>query len=147
MAAAHDTSHLFFFTGITSNKAGVAADKKLVADFVYERSKSSQYTQHQLELDAKRQARNAAMADELRSAEARMSESERAAEVRRVAAILDSMEAQRNLARTFCVVDMDMFYAAVEIRDQPHLAKKPVAIGGIGMISRRSFRYARVHCR
>lgn len=27
-----------------------------------------------------------------------------------------------------------MFYAAVEIRDQPHLATKPLAIGGLGMI-------------
>ena len=27
-------------------------------------------------------------------------------------------------------IDMDCFYAAVEIREQPHLAKKPVAVGG-----------------
>lgn len=28
-------------------------------------------------------------------------------------------------------VDMDCFYAAIEIRDQPHLVNKPVAIGGL----------------
>ena len=32
------------------------------------------------------------------------------------------------------VVDFDMFYAAVEIRDRPELKDKPVAVGGIGMI-------------
>ena len=35
-------------------------------------------------------------------------------------------------AGTCCaVVDFDMFYAAVEIRDRPELKDKPVAVGGI----------------
>jgi DNA polymerase kappa len=36
---------------------------------------------------------------------------------------------ERNLARTWFHVDMDMFYAACEIRDRPELADKPVAVG------------------
>lgn len=31
-------------------------------------------------------------------------------------------------------VDLDMFYAACEIKDLPHLRKKPVAVGDNTMI-------------
>jgi DNA polymerase kappa len=34
---------------------------------------------------------------------------------------------------------MDQFFAAVEIRDRPELADKPVAVGGIGMISTANY--------
>ncbi len=34
---------------------------------------------------------------------------------------------------------MDMFYAAVEIRDRPELAGKPVAVGGNAMISTSNY--------
>ena len=129
-----EKSHLFNFTGISANKAGMGADRKLVADFVYEKSKNSQYTQHQLELDAKQHTRAEAVACELRTAEKRMSESEMLAEKRKAESELEALEKHRDLTRTHCVVDMDMFYAAVEIRDQPDLASKPVAIGGLGMI-------------
>lgn len=36
------------------------------------------------------------------------------------------MQAKRRIIH----IDMDCFYAAVEIREQPHLASKPVAVGG-----------------
>lgn len=39
-------------------------------------------------------------------------------------------EAQRDVSTIKVVVDMDMFFAAVAIRDRPHLKDKPVAIGG-----------------
>lgn len=36
-------------------------------------------------------------------------------------------------------IDMDMFYAAVEIRDNPDLEDKPVAIGSYSMISTANY--------
>ena len=37
-------------------------------------------------------------------------------------------------------VDMDMFYAAVEMRDQPELVDKPMAVGGMGMLSTSNYK-------
>ncbi|KAJ8602248.1 hypothetical protein CTAYLR_003626 [Chrysophaeum taylorii] len=77
-----------------------------------------------------------------------------AAEARRKVATLDA--AQRSVAahhvrqnearleasrssRWCAVIDFDMFFAAVEIRDRPELREKPVAVGGLGMISTANY--------
>lgn len=41
---------------------------------------------------------------------------------------------KRETRRTWMHLDLDMFYAAVEIRDNPSLRKKPVAVGDNTMI-------------
>ena len=45
----------------------------------------------------------------------------------------------RFLSRTWIHIDMDMYYAAVEIRDRPELAKIPLAIGSDSMISTANY--------
>merc|ERR1712232_860548 len=124
----NDKSHLFVFTGVTANKAGMGADKALVAKFVYERCKTSKYTQRQEDLDRKQQARAEAMSAELRLLNERLTASEHEAEENRARDVLEALESKRDLSRTYCVVDMDMFYAAVEILGRPELAEKPVAV-------------------
>jgi DNA polymerase kappa len=52
---------------------------------------------------------------------------------------LVEIENTRELDRTWTHIDMDMFYAAVEIRDNPSLADKPVAVGGDMMISTANY--------
>ena len=39
------------------------------------------------------------------------------------------LERRRRLDRVHAVIDFDMFYAAVELRDRPALRAKPVAVG------------------
>jgi DNA polymerase kappa len=45
----------------------------------------------------------------------------------------------RELDRTWMHVDMDMFYAACEIRDRPDLVDKPVAVGDYSMIQTTNY--------
>ena len=52
---------------------------------------------------------------------------------------LEDLEKTRDLKRTWVHVDMDMFFVACEIRDRPELKDKPVAVGGIGMLSTANY--------
>lgn len=46
---------------------------------------------------------------------------------------------KRDVRRTWMHVDLDMFYAACEIRDNPKLAKKPLAVGDNAMIQTTNY--------
>ena len=48
-------------------------------------------------------------------------------------------ERKHDVSQTYAVVVMDMFFAAVEIRDNPELKDKPVAVGGMSMISTTNY--------
>jgi DNA polymerase kappa len=48
-------------------------------------------------------------------------------------------EKERELSRTWVHIDMDMFYAACEIRDRPDLEYKPVAVGDYSMIQTTNY--------
>lgn len=44
------------------------------------------------------------------------------------------LERSRDLSRVIVHVDMDAFYAAVEMRDCPDLKEKPMAVGSTSML-------------
>lgn len=44
------------------------------------------------------------------------------------------LEESRDLTRGIVHVDMDAFYAAVEMRDCPELKDKPMAVGSMSML-------------
>jgi len=46
---------------------------------------------------------------------------------------------KRDTSKLWMHLDMDMFYAAVEIRDNPSLADKPVAVGDKSMVSTSNY--------
>ena len=46
---------------------------------------------------------------------------------------------ERSFKRTWIHVDMDMFYAAVEIKDNPFFADKPLVVGEKGMVSTSNY--------
>ncbi|XP_037087770.1 DNA polymerase kappa-like [Pollicipes pollicipes] len=49
------------------------------------------------------------------------------------------LELKRDLSRFIVHVDMDAFYAAVEMRDRPELRDVPMAVGGTGMLSTSNY--------
>ncbi len=53
--------------------------------------------------------------------------------------MIDEYSDKRETRRTWMHVDLDMFYAAVEIRDNPSLATKPVAVGDNAMIQTTNY--------
>lgn len=53
--------------------------------------------------------------------------------------ILDELEKQRVFNRIIVHFDLDMFFAAVEIRDNPELKDQPVAVGGDSMVSTSNY--------
>lgn len=50
--------------------------------------------------------------------------------------MISAIEKTRDLSRVIVHVDMDAFYAAVEMRDNPSLKDQPMAVGSLGMMVR-----------
>mmetsp|Transcript_20594 Transcript_20594/g.35006 ORF Transcript_20594/g.35006 Transcript_20594/m.35006 type:complete len:830 (-) Transcript_20594:44-2533(-) len=126
--------HLYVYSG--ANKAGMqAVDKEKQAQIIYELSKDSAFFKRAARLDEetdrKTQAMKLVVAEVKGSLEKKM--------CNEVLQRSIDLERTRNFDRICCVLDMDMFYAAVEIRDQPHLRDKPVAVGGMSMISTSNY--------
>ena len=48
--------------------------------------------------------------------------------------LLEEFERYRDLSHTIVHIDMDAFYAAVAMRDDPSLKNKPMAVGGTAML-------------
>lgn len=138
----NDFAHLFVFA---NEKAGMQhVDTGHVNQVIYEASKNSSHFREAQRRDAKTQAEVQRMrarlavtsAGDLRPVRQRVAAAVAALERRRVAA--REGPAARGV-RIHVVVDMDMFFAAVEMRDDPSLIGKPMAVGGMSMISTANY--------
>jgi DNA polymerase kappa len=127
-------SNLFVFSG--GNKAGMQEmDKEKQAKVIYEMSKDSAYFKRAMKLDEEATARAKKLQVSFDQVKGSLAI--------RLQSIVNQkyleLEKRRSFERICCVLDMDMFFAAVEIRDQPHLKDLPVAVGGMGMISTSNY--------
>jgi DNA polymerase kappa len=132
-AEAAATSAMFVFTADKAGMKGV--DKQHVQAVVHKMSKDSSFYQKSLRDNEKVEQRVAAMRDNISClTDGHLARLQQQADDR-----VRQMEATRGLTRTIVVVDMDMFFAAVEMRDNPKLRDVPLAVGGLNMISTTNY--------
>ncbi|GMF52563.1 unnamed protein product [Phytophthora fragariaefolia] len=132
-AEAAATSAMFVFTADKAGMKGV--DKQHVQEVVHKMSKDSSFYQKSLRDNEKVEQRVAAMRGKL----ACLTGGQQLRLQQEADARVAQMEAARDLSKIVVVVDMDMFYAAVEMRDNPKLRDVPLAVGGMNMISTTNY--------
>lgn len=105
-------------------------DREKVQKVVYEMSKGSRHFENEKRKEALVQQRVHHM-----QAQADLLTNDELANYEKVAdAKITELEEKRDLSRTWMHVDLDAFYAAVETLENPSLAGKAVAVGGMSMI-------------
>uniref|UniRef100_A0AAV1VKU8 DNA polymerase kappa n=1 Tax=Peronospora matthiolae TaxID=2874970 RepID=A0AAV1VKU8_9STRA len=124
---------MFVFTAEKAGMKGV--DKQHVQEVVHKLSKDSSFYQKSLRDNGKVQQRVVAMREKL----SRLSSAQLVRLTQETDVRVAQMEASRDLSHIIVVVDMDMFYAAVEMRDKPELRDVPLAVGGLNMISTANY--------
>ncbi|KAL7227412.1 hypothetical protein ACSBR1_022288 [Camellia fascicularis] len=125
-----------YHTVYTNAKAGMeGVDKEKVQRIVYEMSKGSKY----FENEERKEAFIKQKIENMRAQCAKLT----ATEISHYQKVADKrileLEATRDLTRIWLHVDMDAFYAAVETLSNPSLKGKPMAVGGMSMISTANY--------
>ncbi|KAF6260719.1 hypothetical protein COO60DRAFT_856036 [Scenedesmus sp. NREL 46B-D3] len=135
-AASQQPSWQQYSSVFTASKAGMQnVDKEKVKRVVFEMSKDSAHFKNEQRKQAQVDARIA----QLKAKAASISQAELAAHQKAADAKLAQLEAGRDLSRTWLHADMDAFYASVEELDRPDLKSKPMAVGGMGMITTANY--------
>ncbi|WCJ17970.1 DNA polymerase kappa [Euphorbia peplus] len=125
-----------YHTVFTNAKAGMeGVDKEKVQRIVYEMSKGSKYFENEEKKEAYMRQKIETMRAKCANLTATdISHYHTVSEKR----ILE-LESTRDLSRIWLHVDMDAFYAAVETLSDPSLKGKPMAVGGMSMISTANY--------
>ena len=121
---------------LNDHKAGmVGLDKEKINQIIFEASKGSRYYENELKKEkqvSERIAKQTACLEKL-------TQQQRRDALEATNLIVKELEQTRDLSRTFVHIDMDAFYAAVEILDNPELRDKPMAVGSNAMLSTSNY--------
>ncbi|XP_037291248.2 DNA polymerase kappa-like isoform X1 [Rhipicephalus microplus] len=121
---------------LNASKAGLQGiDKDHVNKVIQEASKGTPYYEHQQKRQKRINVKIEAMLAELKT----LSLAQLQASQHQMDIIVEKMECTRDLNRVIVHVDMDAFYAAVEMLDNPSLRDKPMAVGSMGMLSTSNY--------
>ena len=117
--------------GLNSHKAGMEGlDSDKINQIILEASKGSKYYQNEVLKDQEISRKVHHMLDSLK----RLMTAEKAAAMKIVDKEVEALEVSRDFSRIIVHVDMDAFYAAVEMRDNPALKDSPMAVGSNSML-------------
>ena len=117
--------------GLNDHKAGMEGlDKAKINQIILEASRGSKYYENELKKEKQVSKRIESMLKELSS----VTPAQRAAALKAADKELEALEARRDLGHIVVHIDMDAFYASVEMRDDPRLRDVPMAVGGNAML-------------
>lgn len=121
---------------LNDHKAGmVGLDKEKINQIILEASKGSRFYENELKKEKQVSERITKQTACLKKITAQ----QRQEALQTVDLIVKELDDTRDLTRTFVHIDMDAFYAAVEILDNPELRDKPMAVGSNAMLSTSNY--------
>nr|XP_053768492.1 DNA polymerase kappa isoform X3 [Desmodus rotundus] len=122
--------------GLNDNKAGMEGlDKEKINKIIMEATKGSRFYENELK---KEKQVNQRIKNMLQQKAQITSQQLRKAQLQ-VDRCAMELEQSRDLTNTIVHIDMDAFYAAVEMRDNPELKDKPIAVGSSSMLSTSNY--------
>ena len=112
-------------------KAGMQGlDKTKVNQIILEASKGSKFHDNELRKDEQVTRRIETMMERL----SKVTDAQKVTALKIADRQIELLERTRDLSHVIVHVDMDAFYAAVEMRDDPRLRNVPMAVGSTGML-------------
>ncbi|XP_040435462.1 DNA polymerase kappa isoform X1 [Falco naumanni] len=122
--------------GLNDNKAGMQGlDKDKINKIIMETTKGSRFYENELKKDQQVNQR----IEKMMQLKEKITAQQLLKAQWQVDKLVLELEQSRNLSSTIVHIDMDAFYAAVEIRDNPELKEKPIAVGSMSMLSTSNY--------
>ncbi|NWX43799.1 POLK polymerase, partial [Steatornis caripensis] len=122
--------------GLNDNKAGMQGlDKEKINKIIMEATKGSRFYENELKKDQQVNRR----IEKMMQLKEKITTQQLLKAQLQVDKLVIELEQSRNLSNTIVHIDMDAFYAAVEMRDNPELKEKPIAVGSMSMLSTSNY--------
>ncbi|KAM9587984.1 DNA polymerase kappa isoform 3-T12 [Morphnus guianensis] len=122
--------------GLNDNKAGMQGlDKEKINKIIMEATKGSRFYENELKKDQQVNQR----IEKMMQLKEKITTQQLLKAQLQVDKLVIELEQSRNLSSTIVHIDMDAFYAAVEMRDNPELKEKPIAVGSMSMLSTSNY--------
>ncbi|XP_074876480.1 DNA polymerase kappa isoform X5 [Buteo buteo] len=119
--------------GLNDNKAGMQGlDKEKINKIIMEATRGSRFYENELKKDQQVNQR----IEKMMQLKEKITTQQLLNAQLQVDKLVIELEQSRNLSSTIVHIDMDAFYAAVEMRDNPELKEKPIAVGSMSMLVR-----------